>query len=84
MHTHRLTGPIEQARGVIGRYPGPDEEYVFEFDTVTERELHMLFVRRPLRARFYVGDDLVLDTVMRAWTGTASAECDRIVESRPG
>jgi len=32
-----LTGPFEQARGVIGREPTGDERYIFKFDSTQER-----------------------------------------------
>lgn len=81
--THRLTGPLEQARGVIGRYPDPDEDYEFVFSRTRRRRFHMLGVPKPLRVRFYLDGEVQLDTVMRPWIGTAAARCDRVVESRP-
>lgn len=78
-----LTGALEQARGVIGRYPGPDEQFIFEFDSVERRRFHMVGVRRPLRIEFYIGADLVVETTMRPWIGTAAARCDRVIERRP-
>ena len=79
-----LTGALEQARGVIGRYPGPRESYRFEFDSVRRRRFHMLGVSRPLRIEFFVGEKCVRKTIMRPWVGTAAARCETVIESRPG
>lgn len=80
---HVLTGPLEQARGVIGRYPDLDERYIFEFGSVKNRLIHMVGVTRPLRVEFFVGDELVTDTVLQPWTGHARARCDRVIEQMP-
>lgn len=80
---HVLSGPIEQARGVIGRYPSEKERFVFEFGSVKSRGIHMVGVRRPLRVQFFAEGEEVLDVVLSPWTGHASAECDRVIESRP-
>ena len=77
-----LTGPIEQARGVIGRYPGPDERYVFEFDRVAPRPIHMVGVRRPLLVRWLAADGMVSE-VLRPWIGYGRARADVVTEERP-
>jgi hypothetical protein len=71
---------LQQARGVIGREPGPDERYVFEFDSVAPRLVHMLGVRDPLRVSWYVGDELVERRTLRPWVGVGRARCDSVVE----
>lgn len=82
-HVTELTGPLEQVRGVIGRYPGPDEAYAFVFEDVAERPVHMVGVRRPLRVEWYVDGELERAEVLEPWWGTASARADRVVERRP-
>jgi hypothetical protein len=78
-----LTGPLEQARGVIGRYPAPDERYVFEFRTVAPRLVHMVGVRRPLRVTWYAGGRKRHQRVLRPWIDVDVALADRIVEAAP-
>ena len=78
-----LRGPLAQARGVIGRYPGPDDRVVFAFDGVAPRLVHMLGVHRPLRVRWLVGDACVRESVLRPWVGIGRARADRIVETQP-
>jgi len=78
-----LDSLLSQLRGVIGRYPNPNQEYVFEFDDVGERDVHMVGVRRPLRVEWYVDDDLVREEVLRPWLGYASTRADRVIERRP-
>ena len=78
--TTTLSGPLEQLRGVIGREPGPDEAYIFEFDSVAERTVHTVGVRDPLRVEFYVGDHCVRSAELEPWTGRARHRCDRIIE----
>jgi len=75
----RLTGPLEQLRGVIGREPGANEAFVFEFDSVAERTVHTFGVRKPLRVEFYVAGELVHEDILPPWTGLAKHRCDRIV-----
>lgn len=79
----RLTGPIEQARGVIGRYPAPGERYVFEFDRVAPRGIHMVGVRRPLLVRWLARGELVAESVLRPWIGYGRHEADVVTEERP-
>lgn len=83
MTTVTLTTPVEQARGVIGRYPAPGERYVFEFETVKPRLIHMVGVRRPLRVEWYVGEELEAARTLRPWVGWGRARADRVVERRP-
>lgn len=78
-----LTGPLEKARGVIGRYPENGERYVFEFDGVAPRTMHMLGVRRPLRVMWYADGELTFSTVLQPWFGLGRAPADRVVERRP-
>lgn len=80
---HVLTGFVEQARGVIGRYPGPDEEFVFEFDSLGRRDIHMVGVRRPLEVEWYRDGELVRREVLRPWLGFAVEKADRVIERRP-
>lgn len=80
---HTLDTRWGRARGVIGRYPGPDEAYVFEFDGVEPRAVHMVGVRHPLRVRWYDGDELVADEVLRPRLGQETHPADRVIETRP-
>lgn len=83
MKSHILRSPLQQARGVIGRYPGPEERYVFEFDGVARRSVHMVGVRRPLRVTWLVDGDVVKEATLRPWIGHGAARADRVVEERP-
>ena len=78
-----LSSFFSQARGVIGRYPEPEQEFVFEFGDVDDRLVHMVGVTQPLQVEWYVGDDLVRVEELKPWTGYASAEADRVIERRP-
>lgn len=78
-----LEGTWEMSRGVIGRYPNPDEEFVFQFDDQQPRLIHMLGVRRPLRVRWYIGAYLIADEILGPWTGWGIHVADRVVETRP-
>ena len=78
-----LSSSLQQLRGVIGRYPGPDQEFVFEFDTVAERDVHMLGVHRPLEVEWWADGDLVRVAELRPWIGAATAQADRVVERQP-
>jgi len=73
----------QQARGVIGRYPDADERYVFPFDSVARRDIHMMFVRRPLRVTWYIDKEIVAELVLEPWTGYAAHKADCITEQRP-
>lgn len=83
MTIHHLEGPLEQARGVIGRYPGPDEEYHFIFDSVRRRGIHMVGVRKPLEVQWWIDDECVRTEVLTPLTGHARYQANRIVERRP-
>lgn len=83
MKTVTLRSGWEQSRGVIGRYPGPDEKYVFEFDGVARRFIHMVGVRRPLRVEWYIEGELQSSETLRPWTGWGWKPADTVVERRP-
>lgn len=83
MNEITLTGPIEQSRGVIGRYPAPDERYVFEFDDVKRRLIHMVGVRKPLKVCWMAGDELIAERELRPWIGFGRYKADKITEERP-
>lgn len=83
MPDRTLRSPLQQARGVIGRYPDPGERYVFEFDTAARRSVHMIGVRRPLRVTWLEDGDIVQEATLRPWMGHRSARADRVVEERP-
>lgn len=75
-----LTGPVEQARGVIGREPDVGERYVFEFDSVSYRAVHMVGVRRPLRVTWEVRGQTQAVKTLRPWTGWGIHLADRVIE----
>lgn len=78
-----LSSTLQQLRGVIGRYPSRDEEFIFEFGQVAERDIHMLGVRQPLEVEWWADGDLVRVEELRPWIGAATARADRVVERRP-
>jgi hypothetical protein len=80
-NTTRLSGPFEMARGVIGREPSADEFYIFEFDEVDTRAVHMLGVRSPLEVRFYVEGELEHEEILAPWVGVTRARADCIIET---
>ena len=49
-----LTGRLSRARGVIGRYPDPNERYIFEWTNVGDRPIHMLGVNRHLIVEWHI------------------------------
>ena len=83
MTDHVLTDPFEQMRGVVGRYPSRDERYIFDFDTVKKRGVHMFGVFRPLTVGFYLDGELVKERTLLPFIGRAKAICDRVIERRP-
>lgn len=78
-----LDSRFQRARGVIGRYPTEDERYVFEYDSVKQRGIHMIGVTKPLRVTWIAGDEVTQEATLEPWTGTDSARADRIIEERP-
>jgi len=78
-----LRSPLAHARGVIGRYPDPNQRVVFEFERVAARLVHMVGVRRPLAVEWWVGDTQTHATTLRPWVGVDRAPADRIVEAQP-
>jgi len=78
-----LRSPLDKARGIIGRYPEPDESIVMEFEDVEPRLIHMMFVRRPLVVEWWVGNELQQRKELRPWIGVGRAPADRVIEKRP-
>jgi uncharacterized membrane protein (UPF0127 family) len=78
-----LTSWLGKRRGVIGRYPSEDERYVFEYDTVDTRPIHMLFVRRPLKVTWLANCKITYQTELQPWTGYDAARADTVIEERP-
>ncbi len=83
MSDYILDTPYQRARGVIGRYPEDGERYILSYDSIAERGVHMVGVRRPLRVTWMAGDEIAKQEVLEPWTGTGSARADRIIEERP-
>ena len=83
MTDHHLTGRLSRARGVIGRYPDPNERYIFEWTGVAGRPIHMLGVRRPLVVEWHIAGAMVVRETLRPWVGRASHPADRVIEYRP-
>lgn len=78
-----LRTAFQRARGVIGRYPDDDDRYILHYDSVDERGVHMVGVRKPLKVTWKAGDEITKEEVLEPWTGTDSARADRIIEERP-
>lgn len=81
--THVLRSRFQQMRGVIGRYPDADEQFVFEFGDVGERPVHMVGVTRPLQVEWYVNGEIECLKTLSPWTGRGSARADKVIERRP-
>lgn len=80
---HTLETPFEQMRGVVGRYPGPTEAYVFDFQSTRQRGVHMVGVPQPLTVAWYHDGEEISNRRLTPWVGVASNTCDMIVEYRP-
>lgn len=83
MIEHILSGPIQKARGVIGRYPDENERYVFPYDEPQMLGVHMIGVSGPLLVRWLLDDELVDEQVLMPWTGSHTAYADTVTEQRP-
>lgn len=83
MKERHLESLPSKLRGVIGRYPDEDEVYVFNFDSVNDRLIHMIGVRRPLLVTWYEGGEQVARETLRPWEGYANHPADRVTEQRP-
>lgn len=83
MADHHLETMLGHARGVLGRYPEPDDRYIFTFDAPRERLIHMVGVRRPLRVRWLVDGHCLADEVLQPWTGWGRHRADTIIETQP-
>jgi len=78
-----LDGPLQRARGVIGRYPDDDERYVFAYDEPRVLAVHMVGVQRPLLVEWLLEDDVVGSEVLQPWVGSGEAWADTVIESAP-
>ena len=67
-------------RGVIGREPSPEQCFVFEFDDVDERAVHMVGVRSPLKVTWLIEGSINHEAVLKPWTGHDSARADVVLE----
>jgi len=83
MNDHHLTGRLSRARGVIGRYPDPDERYILEWSAIDDRPIHMLGVTRPLVVEWHQRGAMVRREMLRPWVGHASHPADRVIEYAP-
>jgi len=83
MIDHHLTGRLSRARGVIGRYPDPDERYILEWSDIEHRPIHMLGVTRPLVVEWHQRGAMVRREMLRPWVGHASHPADRVIEYAP-
>lgn len=73
----------ERAKGVIGRYPEPNERYVFDLDRPQYYPVHMIGVRRPLRVTWLLDGEIVHRKTLRPWLGVGMAKADTVIEERP-
>jgi hypothetical protein len=78
-----LDGPLQRARGVIGRYPQDGERYVMSYEKPRMLAVHMLGVRRPLLVEWLLEDDFVTRAVLQPWVGSGQAWADTVIESAP-
>jgi len=69
-----------QTRGVIGREPTPEQCFVFEFDDVDERAVHMVGVRSPLKVTWLIEGSINHEAVLKPWTGHDRARADMVLE----
>jgi len=82
MTEHVLDNPLQRARGVIGRYPGPDDRYVIEYDSIDLRTVHMVGVFRPLYVQMLVDDEVTEEAVLTPMIGSMRGLCNRVIERR--
>jgi hypothetical protein len=76
---------LSRARGLMFRRSVPDDyALVFEFDAVSRRSLHMVFVPFPIDALFLADGTVRSVTRLDAWTGLAWEEADTVVELPAG
>ena len=80
MGVTELDGWLGRARGVIGREPVTGEAYLFEWDRVKPRGIHMLGVRRPLDVVWLVDDVVQAVETLPPWRGHSSHPASRVVE----
>ena len=78
-----LDTSFQRARGVIGRYPDSADRYILRYNTIDERGVHMVGVRKPLKVTWMAGDEITRQEILEPWTGTACARADKIIEERP-
>lgn len=88
LDVHMADGPVKKTLGVIQHRGVPpfdtdlpsDFGLVFPFRRVRRRGVHMLFVREPLDVIWMIGGTVSRVEGLDAWTGTASAQCDAMIE----
>jgi len=80
---HYLTGPIQRARGVIGRYPQNGDRYIFCWSDVDLRDMRMLGVTKPLRVTWIADGDIIDEKVMKPVVGKHAAVADTVIEQAP-
>jgi Uncharacterized ACR, COG1430. len=80
---HYLKGPWQRARGVIGREPGPEERYIFEYDEPQILGVHMLGVRQPLLVTWLLDGSIEKEKVLMPWRGHGKAFADTVIEQQP-
>lgn len=76
---------FSQARGLMFRRSIPDDyALVFRFDSVDDRDVHMVFVPFPIDVVWTVGGEVQRVEQLRPWLGLAKARGDQIVELPAG
>ena len=83
MTDHYLSGPIQRLRGVIGREPGPEERYIFEYPEPQTIGVHMLGVSQPLLVTWMLDGSIVKEQVLMPWRGFGKAIADTVIEQQP-
>lgn len=83
MTDHYLTGPIQRARGVIGRYPADGDRYIFRWSDVDVRDMRMLGVTQPLLVTWIAEGDIIDEQVLQPIIGKHAAVADTVIEQAP-
>ena len=76
---------FSQARGLMFRRSIPDDfALVFRFDSVDDRDVHMLFVPFPIDVVWTVRGAVQRVERLRPWLGLAKSRGDQIIELPAG
>jgi len=77
----RADSLFAKIKGLMGKSSLPEEyALVFDFDRVSYRDVHMLFVRTPLDVIWLRDSEVVQVKTLRPWRGAGVAKADCFVE----